>query len=248
MSTHSTDPPASREVTETYRRAGFDGSLRRGTRPAVLVVDLQRGFTDPACPLGSEMDEVVLANARLLEVARAAGVPVVFTAIAFSDAPADGGVWLQKVPTLAQLKVGSPWHEIDPRLAPRAEELVITKRFASAFFGTHLATALAALGVDTLILTGATTSGCVRASAVDAMQHGYPTLVPRECVADRAEGPHAANLFDMGAKYVDVVSVEEVVSYLLSRPGHGRPGPRPGSAAPRWRAGGPSAQPGRANA
>ena len=202
------------DIDETYRRAGFEGSFRLGVRPAVVVVDLQRGFTDPACPLGGAIDEVVEANARLLEVARAQGLPVLFTRIGFTDAPSDGGVWLQKVPTLAELRVGSAWCEIDPRLGVRPEELVITKRFASAFFGTHLATVLASSGVDTVILTGATTSGCVRASAVDALQHGFPTLVPRESVGDRAQGPHEANLFDMGAKYVDVVSLDFVLSYL----------------------------------
>lgn len=206
------------DVHETYRRAGFDGALRLGVNPVILVVDLQRGFTDPACPLGSSMDATIEANVHLLQVARDRGTPVVFTAIAFTDAVADGGVWLQKVPTLADLKVGSPWHQIDPRLQVRTDEVVITKRFASAFFGTHLATVLASLGADTLILTGATTSGCVRASAVDALQYGYPTLVPRECVADRAPGPHEANLFDMGAKYVDVVSLDDVVTYLTSLP------------------------------
>lgn len=206
------------DVQETYRRAGFDGAFQLGTRPVVVVVDLQRGFTDPTCPLGSSMDATVEATASLLETARGRGVPAVFTAIAFSDAGADGGIWLQKVPTLAELKEGSKWIEIDPRLSPRPDEVVIVKRFASAFFGTHLATVLASLRADTLILTGATTSGCVRATAVDALQHGYPTLVPRECVADRAAGPHDANLFDMGAKYVDVVSMGDAVGYLESLP------------------------------
>lgn len=205
-----------RDVDEIYRAAGMDASLRLGVRPVVLVVDLSCGFTDPSCALGSAMDEVVDANVRLLTAARARGVPVVFTTIAFSDAAADGGVWLQKVPTLAELKEGSKWVEIDPRLDRRSDEVVITKRSASAFFGTHLSSVLAALHADTLILTGATTSGCVRASAVDALQHGYPTLVPRECVADRAEGPHEANLFDMQAKYADVVSLEQATRYLDS--------------------------------
>lgn len=206
------------DLETTYRRAGFEGSLRLGERPTVVVVDLSVGFTDPACPLGSNLDAVVEANVELLSVARQHGVPVVFTTIGFTGADADGGVWLEKVPTLAQLRVGSKWTEIDPRLQARPDEVVITKRFASAFFGTHLATVLAATRTDTIVLTGATTSGCVRASAVDAMQHGYPTLVPRECVGDRHEGPHEANLFDMGAKYVDVVSLHDVLDYLSACP------------------------------
>ncbi|MEO9095816.1 MAG: isochorismatase family protein [Microbacteriaceae bacterium] len=180
----------------------------------MLVVDLSRGFTDPSCALGSNLDDVVAANVRLLAAARARHVPVVFTTIAFSEAPADGGVWLQKVPSLATLQAGSKWVEIDPRLGARPDETVITKRFASAFFGTHLPTVLTALGADTVIMTGATTSGCVRASGIDSMQYGYPTVIPRECVGDRHDAPHEANLFDLDAKYSDVTTLANVLDYI----------------------------------
>lgn len=202
------------EVKEIYRRSGFRGRLRPGRAPAVLVVDFSRGFTDPACPLGSDMSREVELTRRLLDRARERRVPVIFTSIAYEPSLADGGIWLQKVPTLGELKVGSPWVEIDPRLGRRPDEPVVFKRSASAFFGTHLASMLVSNHVDTLIVTGATTSGCIRATVVDALQHGYPTFVVRECVADRAPGPHEANLFDMEAKYSEVVSFAETMDYL----------------------------------
>jgi nicotinamidase-related amidase len=120
------------------------------------------------------------------------------------------------VPALGELQIGSRWVEIDPRLEPREEETIVLKKGASAFFGTNLATILIAQRIDTVILCGATTSGCIRATAVDLLQYGYPTLVPRECVADRAQAPHEANLFDIQAKYADVVSLEETLAYLES--------------------------------
>jgi maleamate amidohydrolase len=209
------------DAQTTYQKAGFEGSYRLGVRPVVLVVDLSRGFTDPECPLGSDLDAVVEANVKLLMAARAHDVPVIFSTIAFTDAEVDGGVWLQKVPTLATLKAGSKWTEIDPRLGVRSDEVVITKRFASAFFGSHLPTILARLHADTVIITGATTSGCVRASGIDSMQYGYPTLIPRECVGDRHNGPHEANLFDLDAKYADVVSLQNVLDYFGTLPPRG---------------------------
>jgi nicotinamidase-related amidase len=185
-----------------------------GTRPAVLVVDFSRGFTDTACALGSDLDAPVEATARLLEVARAAGSPVVFTTIAFEPGGADGGIWTRKMPGLAALELGSDWVEIDPRLGRREGEPVVVKKGASAFFGTNLPAILVAAGADAVVLCGATTSGCVRATAVDLLQHGYPALVPRECVGDRAQAPHDANLFDIDMKYADVVSLDEALDYL----------------------------------
>jgi nicotinamidase-related amidase len=151
-------------------------------------------------------------------VARARGLPVVFTTIGYGPDLKDGGLWLQKVPALGELQVGGRWVAIDPRLEPREDEPVVLKKGASGFFGTNLASILLTQGVDSVVLCGATTSGCIRATAVDLLQYGWPTLVPRECVGDRAQAPHEANLFDIQAKYADVVSVDEALEFLEGVP------------------------------
>lgn len=199
---------------EIYERARLGGDVTLGTRPAVLVVDLSRGFTDPSSSLGSDLTAVVEATNRLLTVARESSLPVIFTTIGFEPNLKDGSLWLQKVPSLGELLVGTEWVEIDPRLGRREEETVILKKGASAFFGTNLTSVLVSQGADTVILCGATTSGCIRATAVDLLQYGYPTLVPRECVGDRAQGPHEANLVDIQAKYADVIPIGDALSYL----------------------------------
>ncbi|MCW2572200.1 MAG: isochorismatase hydrolase [Frankiales bacterium] len=203
-------------TAEVYARAGFGGVARRGSAPALLVVDFSRGFTDPDAPTGADMTDAVLGTAGLIEIAHGAGAPVIFTTIAYSS-PHEGQAWLRKSPGLAALQVGSPAVEIDPRLPREADDALVVKHGASAFFGTGLAALLAGCGVDTVIVCGATTSGCVRASVVDAVQGGYDVLVPRECVADRAQGPHEASLFDMQAKYADVIAVEEAARYLADQ-------------------------------
>jgi nicotinamidase-related amidase len=201
---------------EVYARAGLGASVTLGSRPAVLVIDFSCGFTDPACALGSDLTPQVEATRRLLDVARDKGLPVVFTTIGFDASLKDGGLWLQKVPTLGDLQLGGPWVEIDERLGRREGETVIVKKGASGFFGTNLASVLVSQGVDSVVLCGATTSGCVRATAIDLLQYGWPTIVPRECVGDRAQAPHDANLFDIQAKYADVVSVEDAIAYVES--------------------------------
>jgi nicotinamidase-related amidase len=184
------------------------------------VVDVNLGFTDPASPLVCPLDEVVVAIQRLLDEARRAEIPVVYTTTAYGEGDKrTAATFIDKVPALLQLEAGSRWVEIDPRIAPRADEPVLTKLFASAFFGTPLATLLAAAGCDSLIVTGASTSGCIRATAVDALQHGYRPIVPREAVGDRNQAAHEANLYDIDAKYGDVVSVDEVVAHLLAHAG-----------------------------
>jgi nicotinamidase-related amidase len=206
------------QAREVYARAGLGESFTMGSRPAVLVVDFSCGFTDPACTLGSELTAEVEATKRLLVAAREKGLPVVFTTIGFEPSLRDGGLWLQKVPALGDLQLGGHWVEIDPRLEPREDETVIVKKGASAFFGTNLAAILVSQQVDSVILCGATTSGCVRATAVDLLQNGWPTLVPRECVGDRAQAPHEANLFDIQAKYADVVLLDDVLAYVQTVP------------------------------
>ena len=204
------------QTREIYERARLGQSVTLGKRPAVLVVDFSRGFTDPECTMGSDLTQEVEATNRLLAAARERGVPVIFTTIGFEPNLKDGSLWLEKAPGLGDLVVGGKWVEIDPRLERREEETVILKKGASAFFGTNLPSVLVSQGVDTVIMCGATTSGCIRATAVDLLQYGYPTLVPRECVGDRAQGPHEANLVDIQAKYADVVPVEEVLAYVES--------------------------------
>ncbi|MDI3341294.1 MAG: isochorismatase family protein [Sphaerobacter sp.] len=201
-----------------YQRARFGQAVPRGQNPAVLVVDFSCGFTDPACALGSDLTPEVEATRRLLDVARGRGFLAVFTTIGFEPGLTDGALWVRKAPALAELQLGGRWVEIDPRLGRREDEPVVLKKGASAFFGTNLASILIAQRIDTVILCGATTSGCVRATAIDLLQYGFPTLVPRECVGDRAAGPHEANLFDIHQKYADVVSLAEAIAYLESVP------------------------------
>lgn len=207
------------QARRIYDEAQLGQRLRLGTRPAILVVDLSCGFTDAGSAVGSDLSGAVDATSRLLGVARPRGVPVVFTTIGFEPSLKDGGLWLQKMPALAELRLGERPVELDPRLERREEETVVLKKGASAFFGTNLAGILVSQGVDTVVLCGATTSGCIRATAVDLLQNGFPTLVPSECVGDRAQAPHDANLFDIQAKYADVVSLDEAIDYVTSTPG-----------------------------
>ena len=201
---------------ELYARAGFGAPAHRGRRPAIVVVDLSNGFTDPARPTGADLSQVVAATAALIEAGRPARVPVVFTTIAYTAAEADGDAvaWLGKAPGLRTLREGTPAVAIDARLPFGPADHLVTKKGASAFFGTGLAALLCRLHADTVLLCGATTSGCVRATAVDAVQSGFSVLVPRDCVGDRAAGPHEANLFDIQAKYGDVVDLREARAYL----------------------------------
>jgi N-formylmaleamate deformylase len=198
-----------------YAAQRIGGRLALGTRPAVLVVDLQTGFTDAAGPAGADLSDCVLATRRLLDAARAARRTVLFTRIAYDD-PREAGIWLQKMPGLAGLLTGSRWIELDPRLGRRDDEPIVSKRGASALWATDTADRLA--GADTVVLCGATTSGCVRASAVDLLQAGFPVVIPRECVGDRTRAPHEANLFDLDAKYADVVALERAIGILTSHP------------------------------
>lgn len=205
-------------TSDIYDRAGFGAAVERGVRPVLLVVDLTRGFTDPAFPTGAEMTEAVVATARLVEIAHQRSHPVVFTTIAYSSA-LEARAWLRKAPGLAALQAGSAAVEIDPRLPQTPVDTLVVKHGASAFFGTGLSALLAGYRADTVVVCGATTSGCVRASVVDAVQSGYNVLVPRECVADRAQAPHDANLFDMQAKYADVIDTDEAAAYLSGTAG-----------------------------
>jgi maleamate amidohydrolase len=195
--------------------AGFGGQMGFGERPALVVVDMNVGFTDPASPLACPLDGVIAAVRELLRASRAAGFPIVYTTVAYDEgAKRTAAAFIEKVPALLTLEAGSRWVEIDPRIAPEPGEPVLTKLFASAFFGTPLSSLLAAARCDTLVVTGASTSGCVRATAVDALQHGYRPIVPREAVGDRNPSAHEASLYDIEAKYGDVVSLEDALGHL----------------------------------
>lgn len=205
-----------RSHADTYYEGRMRRTLQLGARPAVLVVDFSCGFTDPESLVGADVSAEIAATRSLLDVARALSVPVIFAMIGYEANAQDAGLWTAKSPNLATITIGTRWVTTDPRLDPRPQDVTLVKKGASAFFGTNLAAVLVSHRVDTVILCGATTSGCIRATAIDLMQYGWPGIVPRECVADRAPGPHEANLFDMQAKYVDVVSLDDAIAYLRS--------------------------------
>lgn len=189
--------------------------LGMGSKPALVVVDMIKGFTDPECPLGAHCPEVIAANQVLLAAFRRKRLPVYFTTVVYHNA-AQARVFREKVPALNVLQPGSPWTQLDPALARREDEPLVEKRWASAFFGTDLAERLRAKQVDSLVTTGLTTSGCVRATAVDGLQHDLRVVVPRDAVGDRNSAAHDANLFDLNAKYVDVLSLQETLDQLDS--------------------------------
>ena len=194
---------------------GFGGRGGFGRRPALVVIDITLGFTDPESPLACDLEGPISEIQKLLEAARQAEIPVVFTTVAYRESDKlTAAAFIDKVPALLTLEAGTRWAEIDPRIAPGETEPVLNKLFASGFFGTGLSSLLTAASVDTLIITGASTSGCVRATAVDALQYGFRPVVPHEAVGDRNPEAHEANLYDIDAKYGDVVSARDVLEYL----------------------------------
>jgi nicotinamidase-related amidase len=206
------------ETKDFYRERGIGARIGFGHNPAVLVIDMAVAFNDPAYKVGADQTPTVEAIAILLCAARERRVPVVFFTTAYHPDGSDAGMFGKKIPALLELQIGDPGVEIDPRLAPEEGEQVITKKFASAFFQTNLPSLLVARGIDTVVLTGCSTSGCIRAAAIDGISHGYRVIVPEECVADRAEEPHRANLFDIDSKYGDVVPLAGVLRYLEGLP------------------------------
>jgi maleamate amidohydrolase len=199
---------------EIYRQQGFAKPIGLGVAPAVIIVDFVVGFTDPAHFGGGNIGPAIARTCMLLALARARGWPVVHTRVVYADDGADCGGFTVKVPALRRLTENSPLSQIVPELTPRAGELVIRKTNASAFFGTTLMGWLAGRRVDTLLVSGCTTSGCVRATVVDSCSHNLRTIVVTDCVGDRALGPHEANLFDMQQKYADLMSLAELEASL----------------------------------
>jgi maleamate amidohydrolase len=199
---------------DIYKKQGFANRVGIGESPALLIVDFVVGFTDPEHFGGGNIRPAIERTIPLLAFARQAGWPVGHTRVIYADDGADAGAFAMKAPGLRKLTETSPLSQIVPELEPRAGELLVRKRQASAFFGTELAGWLAFRRVDTLFVTGCTTSGCVRASVVDATSHNFRTTVVTDGVGDRAIGPHEANLFDMGQKYADLMSADEVMAHF----------------------------------
>jgi maleamate amidohydrolase len=194
----------------------WDSRLGFGKKSALMVIDLLKGYTTEGSPLYAPgVVKCVQEMPELLKLARQKKIPIIHTRVFYNPVTfADGGMWIKKAPVLKDLVEGNLYAEICDEAKPATGELVIVKNYASCFFGTSLAATLTAMGVDTLIMTGCTTSGCIRASAVDTVQHGFRPIVVRECVGDRHDDPHNANLFDINAKYGDVISKAEAMEYL----------------------------------
>ncbi len=184
-----------------------------GQRPALVLVDIITGFTDPDCPLGSKSDAVVAVNQRLLAAFRHHELPVFFTTVVYHSAD-QARVFRARLPALNVLQPGSVWVQVDQRVSPVEGEVLIEKQYASAFHGTDLLLRLQQAGVDSLVVTGLTTSGCVRATAVDGLQNDFPVVVVADAVGDRDAQAHSANLHDLDAKYADVRDCDAVLSYL----------------------------------
>jgi nicotinamidase-related amidase len=201
-----------------FRDRGFGKRIGFGSRPALIVIDLIKAFTDPERPLGSDLDDVVGATCDLLTAARAVPIPILFTSTWYHPDLTDAGIWRLKQPMLDDLRVDGDGHELDARLGQREGETLVIKKYASGFFGTDLASRLTSGGVDTLLLVGATTSGCVRATAVDAVQSGFRPMVVAEAVGDRSQAAHDQSLFDLEQKYADVVTLQESLVYLTTLP------------------------------
>jgi nicotinamidase-related amidase len=211
-------PPEYRDTFEFYLKKGLAGRIGFGTQPALLVVDMIYAFTDQSCPLGSNLDSQIDAINKLLKVARRRDIPAIFSTGGYDKNLEEAGLWTRKMPSSSWMVAGSRWVKVDERLHRRPNESLLPKKYASCFFGTDLVSRLVSHKIDTLILTGCTTSGCIRATAVDSVSHGFHTIVVEEAVGDRAPLPHLANLFDIDAKYGDVVSLDEAVFYLSNLP------------------------------
>ena len=205
----------SEDLEKNYRGA-FDGSLGFGRAPALILIDFVEAYFDRSSPLYAGVESALASALRLRDAARSAGVPIFYTNVVYQPGGADGGVFFRKVPALAVFEAGSPLGGWPEGLEPAADEFVISKQYPSAFFGTSLAATLTANGIDTLVITGLTTSGCVRASCVDTVSHGFVPIVVADACGDRHPGPHDANLFDMNAKYADVVEEAAAIAWLES--------------------------------
>jgi maleamate amidohydrolase len=201
------------DIKANYAGA-FDGHLAFGNRPALLIVDLVMAYLDPSSPLYAGVESALASNERLVAMAHELEIPVIFTNVVYEPGGANGGLFYKKIPALRAFDAGSPLGAFPPSLQPAEQDLVISKQYASAFFGTGLAATLRDMAIDTLVITGLSTSGCVRATALDALQNGFAPFVVREACGDRHPAPHEANLFDLQAKYAEVVGEAVAVALM----------------------------------
>lgn len=201
-------------VEELYKDITFGTKIGFGRKPALILIDFCYGCTDPDMPIGFDQSEAIAKSRVVLEAARKKKIPVIYLTVGYEEGGIDGGMFVKKIPALKSQRMGTRAAEIDERLMPHPGEPVILKKYASGFFGTNLHSLLTTLGVDTTLLVGNSTSGCVRATSIDAISSGFRNMVLPECVADRDLEVHKHNLFDIGSKYADLVSVEEVVAYI----------------------------------
>ncbi len=203
-------------VTANETNEGFGGDLGYGGRATLILIDFMHSYFEEVSPLCLPSRDSLHSAARVLEAARHSGTLIVHTKVVFGPDGVDGGVFIKKIPALRNLIGENLMNEFMPDVAPRSNELVIVKQYASAFFGTTLASTLQASGVDTLLITGVSTSGCVRATGVDAIQHGFIPKVVHDACGDRGPAPHDANLYDLHAKYADVIGEPEALKFLGS--------------------------------
>ena len=214
-----TNSPTPSQEHEFFRQRGFGLRIGFGKRPALLVIDMINAFTDPSMMLGADLDGPIEATRQMLQVAHDNDVPVIFSTVSYSEpGQKDAGIWALKQKGTATLVTGSHGVQIDERLQFGPSDSLLVKKYASCFFGTDLVPRLLARGIDTLIIAGCTTSGCVRATAVDACQTGFRPMIVREAVGDRSEAAHVQSLFDLDAKYGDVVTLNDTLSYLCQLP------------------------------
>ncbi len=206
------------KLQKDYLKAGFGGSLEFGTRPALIIVDVCRAYVDPDCPLyaGPSAAEALKKNIVLRQEAHKQNIPVVFTRVEYHASGLDGGVFFRKVPALKHFVKGHPMAEFMPEFTPEFDDIVLTKQYPSAFFGTSLAATLVSMCVDTVLVTGYSTSGCVRATTLDAMQYGFTPFVVEDACADRALEPHESNLFDLKSKYAEVINTNTAIEHLIN--------------------------------
>ncbi len=208
---------------EFFRARGFGVKIGFGERPALIVIDMIKGFTNPDMPLGAPLESQIAAQKPMIDVAHERGIPVIFSTVIYNDADLrDAGLWAIKMRGTMTLKAGTEATEVDPRLGMRDNDSLLVKKYASCFFGTDLVPRLLNQRIDTLIITGCTTSGCVRATAVDSVQNGFRPVVVREAVGDRSQAAHDQSLFDLNAKYADVVGLDETLQYMRTV-GHNAP-------------------------
>ena len=205
---------AEQNLDDDYEGAGYNKRLGFGERPALILIDYVEAYFDKSSPLYAGVDDALASGIRIRDAARHSRIPVIYTNVVFTKGGMNGGMFIKKVPTLHIMEQGGPMGAWPKGLEPKEDELVISKQYPSAFFGTTLSSTLTAAGIDTLILTGLTTSGCIRATCIDTVSYGFRPIVVGEACGDRDDRPHEANLFDMNAKYADVVTEKETIEYL----------------------------------